>query len=521
MSCRLPSSSTRRRQTLSTHRRRRWFTSQSWLPLLLGLVCACSALPQPAPPPPLPSPSTTASPTSPAAPPQGSTASPGDAVLVPVHAAVVVAALPSLPHRLLRRQREYRVADTGNHLAIAVPQVPNLPVLNQRLRKVADHWARSFRQVLRKEDRPGRYHAMTVGWQLLARSKATVGLQLWVSQQHGLTVTLNRAAIWYDLPTATVLGLADLFARTSWPSVEQAITTTLHDHTYKTAAVRAALGGHRRSEGDAPAFGFAGDGDLLVTFGAHTLASNRQPVTVRLAGDPLARRLSTAGRSAGSAGQGAWTTRVAAKRVDCARRKCVALTFDDGPGSFTAELVSVLRSRQVPATFFLVGDRVRQAPDLVALVDDTGMEVGNHSSHHDDLTFLNAQEMRDDLQATSHALSAVTGRRPLLLRPPYGARNAAVDKVSKRLRLAEVLWDVDTLDWRYPNPTYVRRAAVEPATRGSIILLHDIHRTTVDAVPAIVDDLQRRGYTLVTVSQLLVKHAKPGRVYRRQTVVGR
>ena len=203
--------------------------------------------------------------------------------------------------------------------------------------------------------------------------------------------------------------------------------------------------------------------------------------------------------------------------MDCRIRKCVALTFDDGPGPYTAEMVSILRQRNVPATFFLVGDRVRQAPDLVATLADAGLEIGNHSSHHDELTFWARHELERDLAATSRAIAAVTGHRPTLLRPPYGSRNPTVDTVSTKLRMAEILWDVDTLDWRYPDPARIRHAAVNPARRGSIILMHDVHRTTVAAVPHIITDLQRRGFTLVTITQLLQGTAIPGRVYRHQS----
>lgn len=439
--------------------------------------------------------------------------------MAPLHAAVVNGALPTLPHRLVGQQREYRVVDADVHLDVAVPQLKDMAVLNRRLRRVADASIRSFHQTLRHEASrgPGRYHAMTVGWQLLAQSEKTIGIQLWTAQQHGLTVTIDRAAVWFDLPTATVLSLPDLFAPSAWPPVQRAIAEAL-SHRYRPAAVRAALNAGGHPKGKSPTFGFASDGGLVVTFAASALSKRAQPVSVRLPRMPLAARLSNAGRSASSAARDQQRTYATRKPVDCAKRKCVALTFDDGPGPFTAELIAMLRQQGAAATFFLVGDRARQAPDLLALINAAGMEVGNHSSHHDELTFLDADDMRRDLQAASQAITSVTGQRPTLLRPPYGSRNPTVDTVAKNLRMAEILWDVDTLDWRYPDPVRVRHAAVTPARRGSIILLHDIHRTTVTAVPHIVEDLRRRGFTLVTVSQLLQESPSPGQVYRRQDV---
>lgn len=437
----------------------------------------------------------------------------------PIQARAVVAALPTLPHNMVDQQAEYRVVEPEVHLDVAVPQLKQVPVLNRQLRRVADRSVRAFRQTLRREASrgPGRYHAMTVGWQLLTQSEKSTGIQLWVAQQHGLQVKIQPVTVWYDHSSQQVLNLADLFAPASWPAAQRAISRALPQHTNRGAAVRAALAARGGPAGKGSAFGFADDGSLVVTFTAHSLSPNAKPVSVRLASGPLKSRLSRAGRSASSATHEQHADHVGPGRVDCGKRKCVALTFDDGPGPYTAELVATLQQSKVPATFFLVGDRVRQTPDLVATLDEAGMEIGNHSSHHRELTFLDAGEMERDLAATSQAIAAVTGRRPTLLRPPYGSRNPTVDTVSAKLGMAEILWDVDTLDWRYPDPSRIRKTAVASSRRGSIILMHDVHRTTVTSVPRIIEDLQRRGFSFVTVSQLLEDRPHPGRVYRRQS----
>ncbi|HSU34988.1 MAG TPA: polysaccharide deacetylase family protein, partial [Propionibacteriaceae bacterium] len=437
---------------------------------------------------------------------------------VPIRARVSVGSLPTLPHSLAVQLDEYRVADPDLHLDVVVPQLKRAPVLNRQLRQVADSSVRSFHRTVRREAGrgSGRYHAMSVGWQLLARSDTTTGIQLWVAQQHGLQVRIDRMTVWYDHRSDKILRLKDLFVPAAWPAAQHAILGALRPHSDRPADVEAALAARGRPDGNGPTFGFTVNGSLVVTMAGNPRSPPGQPASVRLAPGPLQSGLSQAGRSASSTVRTHQARHAGAGRVDCSIRKCVALTFDDGPGPYTAELVSILGQRNVPATFFLVGDRVQLAPDLVVTLAEAGLEIANHSSHHDDLTTLGAHQMERDLAAASRAITAVTGHRPTLLRPPYGSRNPTVDTVSTKLRMAEILWDVDTLDWLHPDPVHVRHAAVKPARRGSIILMHDIHRTTVAAVPQIITDLERRGYTLVTVTQLLHGTPQPGRVYRRR-----
>jgi len=188
---------------------------------------------------------------------------------------------------------------------------------------------------------------------------------------------------------------------------------------------------------------------------------------------------------------------------DCRRDRCVALTFDDGPGPYTTDLVAKLRHARAPATFFMVGERVDALPGLARRVASGGFEIGNHSYTHADLTRLSRADAERELTRTSKAIRQATGQPVTLMRPPYGARNHAVDLAVQQAGLTTVLWDADTLDWRYRNSASVIKRALRKSTSGSIILMHDIHPTTVKAVPGLIRDLRERGYTLVTVSELL------------------
>ncbi|MEV4110508.1 polysaccharide deacetylase family protein [Nonomuraea sp. NPDC049695] len=186
-------------------------------------------------------------------------------------------------------------------------------------------------------------------------------------------------------------------------------------------------------------------------------------------------------------------------RVDCRRVKCVALTFDDGPGRYTDTLLRHLAKYRARATFFVVGSNVVTYPRVLRRTVAAGHEIGNHTWSHPLLTRLPAARVRSQLARTDRAVKAVAGVVPHLVRPPYGAFNRAVRRQISR---PIVLWNVDTLDWRYRNSATVARRALRSVRPGSIILFHDIHRTTVGAMPRVLKSLAQRGYHFVTVTEL-------------------
>ncbi|MFJ9565234.1 polysaccharide deacetylase family protein [Streptomyces fuscichromogenes] len=186
--------------------------------------------------------------------------------------------------------------------------------------------------------------------------------------------------------------------------------------------------------------------------------------------------------------------------TDCAAVKCIALTFDDGPAApYTATLLTYLAKYDARVTFFTVGQNVVAHPELVRAEARAGHEVGNHSWNHPDLTRLTPAEIRSQLTRTSAAIKAATGKEPTLFRPPYGAINSEVRSLTT---LSPVLWDVDTEDWKYPDASRVAQYVISKAGRNEVVLLHDIHPTSVAAVPEILSTLTARGYHFVTVSHL-------------------
>ncbi|MFD9776253.1 polysaccharide deacetylase family protein [[Kitasatospora] papulosa] len=202
--------------------------------------------------------------------------------------------------------------------------------------------------------------------------------------------------------------------------------------------------------------------------------------------------------------------------VDCRKAKCIALTFDAGPGKDTPRLLDILEEKKVPATFFLLGrDHVLKHPDTVRRIAAEGHEVANHTWSHEILTDRKPDEIRAELKRTQDAIAAITGTKPRLMRPPQGRTDDTVSEISKELGLSQVLWSTTAKDFSTNDSALIRKRTLDQAGKDGIILLHDIYEGTVPAVPGIIDTLKERGYTFVTVPQLMAPaEPRPGTVYR-------
>ncbi|MFF7982817.1 polysaccharide deacetylase family protein [Streptomyces sp. NPDC007901] len=202
--------------------------------------------------------------------------------------------------------------------------------------------------------------------------------------------------------------------------------------------------------------------------------------------------------------------------VDCRKAKCVALSFDGGPSPTTPALLDILKQDGLHATFFVQGrGHVAKYPGILRRIAAEGHEIGNHTWTHPRLTDLDEAAARQELSRTQEAIERITGERPVLMRPPEGRTNRKVAKVCKELGLAQVLWSVTAKDYETTDSALITKRVLDQTHRDGIILLHDLHKGTVPAVPGIIKALEQRGYTLVTVSQLLAPaKPQPGMVYR-------
>ncbi len=188
----------------------------------------------------------------------------------------------------------------------------------------------------------------------------------------------------------------------------------------------------------------------------------------------------------------------------------IAMTFDDGPvPALTPKLLDLLAARKLKATFFVVGQNAKEYPAILTRAAKEGHEIANHSWSHPNLAKMSDDGVRREMQKTDDAIKEATGKRPTLMRPPYGSITARQKTwLHETFGYRVIIWDVDPLDWKRPGPSVVTSRIVQGTVPGSIILAHDIHAPTIDAMPATFEQLQAKGFKFVTVSELLAM-AKP------------
>ena len=190
----------------------------------------------------------------------------------------------------------------------------------------------------------------------------------------------------------------------------------------------------------------------------------------------------------------------------------LALTFDDGPGPYTQQLVATLDRLHVHATFFAIGDQERYfSPGTIAEIK-SGDVVGDHTETHPMMATLSPHEQYEELFDQMAQIEVIGGKRPRLFRPPYGSFDATTFKELHHLRLLMVLWSVDTSDYTLPGVNAIVHTALASAKPGAIILMHDgggNREETIAALPAIVKGLRKRGLRPVTVPQLLMDDPPP------------
>ena len=181
------------------------------------------------------------------------------------------------------------------------------------------------------------------------------------------------------------------------------------------------------------------------------------------------------------------------------QRPMIALTFDDGPGEYTEELINCLVDNNAKATFFMLGQNVEAYPEIAKELSDAGMELGNHSYSHPDLVTIGAEAAAQQVSNTDAALKAATGFEATVMRPPGGSFN---DSVKAAIDHPLIIWSIDTRDWATKSEDQTYQVVMDNAQDGSVVLMHDIHEWSVKAAIRMIPDLIAKGFKLVTVSEL-------------------
>jgi len=184
--------------------------------------------------------------------------------------------------------------------------------------------------------------------------------------------------------------------------------------------------------------------------------------------------------------------------------KIVALTFDDGPSpKTTPKILSILKQYGAKATFFVVGENAEKQASLMQDITNDGHEVGNHSFSHPMLARASADRIKHELESTNQIIQNTTGSLPVWFRPPYGSTNKKVEQIAADMGLKTILWTDDPRDWsRHATKESIEKKVLNGMKPGSVVLLHDNHNATIEALPALLETMKERGYRFVSVNEL-------------------
>jgi peptidoglycan/xylan/chitin deacetylase (PgdA/CDA1 family) len=404
--------------------------------------------------------------------------------------------------------------------ATSYPDVPGAGAMTAAMKKDVEERLAGFRSAVCEGGSDGAEgRELNVSHQFLVASGDVLGVQLSTQDHSGVGSGLSTRTYWYDGKAGAYRTAFELVADGSQDAFIAALKDQLKgregvdaaalDNTFSNPATRTSA---------LDDMAFTTDGGLRVTFdrgevgvpaaGTYMVTFPKETITPWLSafGQRVQQQTLTPSHSLDLGAEHipapAVPTHTASgdDDTDCKKVTCIALTFDDGPAApETATLLTSLAQYNARATFFTVGQNVAAHPALVRAEARAGHEVGNHSWNHPDLTKLTPEQVASQLNRTSAAIKAATGKAPTLFRPPYGAVNAQVKAATT---LSPVLWDVDTEDWKYRDADKVAQTVIDKAQRNDVVLLHDIHPTSVAAVPRILRTLTARGYHFVTVSHL-------------------
>ena len=183
-------------------------------------------------------------------------------------------------------------------------------------------------------------------------------------------------------------------------------------------------------------------------------------------------------------------------------KKLLVLTFDDGPSKYTTELLDFLESTNTPATFFLLGEQAEKYPDIV-LQESLNNLVCIHSYTHKFFTKISKEEVLEQVNKTSNIIQDITSITQKYIRVPYGILNDNVKETLKEVNLENVLWTVDSLDWKFKNKEQVVEYIKQNTTGNDIILMHDILQSSIDAAKEIITYYNEQGYEFVTIDEFL------------------
>ncbi|MBB4939086.1 peptidoglycan/xylan/chitin deacetylase (PgdA/CDA1 family) [Streptosporangium album] len=414
------------------------------------------------------------------------------------------------------------------------PSVADAPLLTEKLRRtVAAHLDRFDKASAADTSRP--HSEFNVDWQLAAASDQVIGVRLRIGELLPTGWSEERTTVWYDRVNRRALD-SDALLKNGAALAELSRLVKGRLGEWGSRVSPHAVGTDPKTF---DSLSFNPRGELVVEFDdSQVTGGSLGRVAVAIPASEAGPLLSATGLRAQQAAaatpetppamgstesleslKAADTTKLPAQSskagsVDCAKAKCLALTYDDGPGPDTGRLLDILAQKGARATFFTVGTNAMAHPELLRRMRQEGHLVANHTWSHRDLTALPINKIADQLKRGQCTVTQAIWQVPTLMRPPYGASDAKVAAVARGLGLSVVRWNVDAEDLRTSDPGTIADRIVSSARPGAIVLMHDVHGATVDATPEILRRLQAKGYTLVTVPELYGSRGmQPGKTY--------
>ncbi len=392
-------------------------------------------------------------------------------------------------------------------------------------------------------------------WALIGSGADVIGVQITAHETTAKGETARASAVWFDNKTNRAVASAGLIRPGYWGQLSGRVLQATSDRHLDPGRVSASLRDQAVPLGTGPALGFARNGDLLVTFPGRTVTDEGAVLTVTVPAADAVLFLNEFGSRAQSAvkNPGTNTVRVSGSpesdpdlrpsaapvsaatnptpsassatqplgddrpnpqlTPDCRKLRCVALSFDDGPTAETATIVKALQAANAGATFFALGDVLKSSIGPLTALAASGMEIGSHTWTHVSMASRSDADVNDQLTRNADVIEKVTGIKPMLVRPPFGAKNERVVRLVGDQGAAVTNWNIDTLDWQTRDTAKTVAAASTPQP-GDIILMHDIYPTSSAAVPTILATLKQKGFTVVPISELAPPGAfQPGVAY--------
>lgn len=393
---------------------------------------------------------------------------------------------------------------------LSYPHAPESPNFNtafdESVQEIKDNFQEKHSRT--SNESSGHTPEMTVSWFSLLNRDRTLGLRLVITESNEINHSTTSQTFFKTSSDKMIRG-KDIIDESFQNSLLEEITAAAHNQGIPQEQVNLDQTSMLQD------VSFTSTGALQVELPKGKLAKNQTQNELVTIAEPekylsaVGKEIRTKSFSAQAPDGNIKGDTNSDQSLDCHRQKCIALTFDDGPGLYTNQILDTLEQHHAKATFFTLGRNVVEDPNTVKRAHDMGMAVGDHTWNHLMLSKASDAVAETEISRTASAIWDATGAPPFAVRPPYGD----FSKSTPHADLPFVVWDIDSEDWKNKNAQITTNRILTAAHPGGIVLMHDIHPSTAQALPGVVEKLQEQGYTLVTVPELLGNQLNSEGVY--------